>query len=207
MSSTDRTIKVFGSALVRVVPDIATLTVEVERFEDSAEEAFSNVKQDMTYVQEFLAKYPAVQSQASKVRLQNGHEYRGERRDGYRATIGINIVVSDIELAEEIMTGAVSAGANRLNEVDFESTNLKDHREEARRMAIDAAFRKAEVYATAAGVKVGPVISIEDQRPDRFGGSEGHMRSMPIVDDNGGAAIDPGSILVNGSVIVVFEIA
>src|SRR5229473_3394794 len=63
-------------------------------------------------------------------------------------------------------TDAVEAGANEVTSVKYLTTQLAELRAQARREAVAAARRKAEVYSEAAGVALGHVLHIEDVNPD-----------------------------------------
>jgi uncharacterized protein YggE len=81
-------------------------------------------------------------------------------------------------------------------------------RQKVREQAIHAAQEKAEVYSAAAGVRLGAVVHIEDLNPDRLRGNESHhVVTEPQVDEEGPLrAIDPGSIVIGGAVLVSFRI-
>ncbi len=81
----------------------------------------------------------------------------------------------------------VEAGVNSVEGVDFQVSNLAEVRSEARKQAMLAARRKADVYAAAAGITLGPVVHIEDTNPDLLSGRESHARG-PGQDDQSATA-------------------
>jgi uncharacterized protein YggE len=91
--------------------------------------------------------------------------------------------------------------------VDMQTTQLKEVRARARRQAVLAAREKAELYCSAANVKLGAVLHIEDVNPNTLRGYEGHVqREMPVEDVGDLRAFDPGSIAVSAAVMLSFQI-
>ncbi|MEQ8788610.1 MAG: SIMPL domain-containing protein [Pirellulaceae bacterium] len=203
-------IKVFGSAIVRVAPDTASIAVAVTRLEKEPKKAFSKAHAGARAVHDYLKSAAVDDVRSSRITLTQEHQYRnGENKFlGYQARLGYSIVVRDLDRVEELLIGLIDAGANELTSVTFETSRLKDVREDARRRAIAAARHKAEVYAAASDVGVGAVVLIEDVNPDVLTGRyEGHVHREPMIDDPGDIkAVDPGAITVGAAVNVVFEI-
>lgn len=141
---------------------------------------------------------------SEKLRFQNGVE----RREGYTAKIGFNVLLRNLDQVEELLIGAVDAGANSIEGVEFQTSRLMEHRAEARRRAVEAARDKAGHYCKAAGVQLGRVLHIEDVNPDVLTGKrEGHIMIQVEPDDSGEfSAIDPGAIAIGGAVQVAFAI-
>ncbi|MGB7263094.1 MAG: SIMPL domain-containing protein, partial [Albidovulum sp.] len=60
----------------------------------------------------------------------------------------------------------VAGGANTLNGLSFGLQDDQTARDEARTRAVADAARKAELYAKAAGVTLGPILSIREAGSD-----------------------------------------
>ncbi len=58
----------------------------------------------------------------------------------------------------------VQAGSNQINGISFGIEKPDQALDEARKAAAADARRKAEVYAAATGVKLGPIVSISEQQ-------------------------------------------
>lgn len=203
-------IKVFGSAIVRVAPDIALIAVAVSRLEKQPKDAFSKAHAGARAVTDYLKSAGIDDVRSSRITLAQEHQFRnGENKFlGYQAKLGYSIVVRDLDRVEELLIGLIDAGANELTSVSFETSRLKDVREDARKRAIAAARNKADIYASASQVAVGEVILIEDMNPDALSARyEGHVYREPVIDDPGEVkAVDPGAIAIGAAVNVVFEI-
>lgn len=202
-------INVFGSAIVRVEPDVASLRFSVSRLEQRPQNAFKQARQAAQAVREHLAQAQIKDVGSSRITLEQSFEYKdGVRRStGYNAQVSFHVLLRDLDRIEDILSGVIEAGANLINSVDFQTSRLGEFRAEARRLAMDAARAKAEGYCQAAGVVLGTVIHIEDVNPNRLQGREGHIVVETPPDDEGPLrAFDPASIKVGAAVMVSFEI-
>jgi len=119
-----------------------------------------------------------------------------------------SLVLKDLDQLEEVLTGLVNAGANELKSVAFQTMNLKALRAQARRVAVEAAREKAQIYCEAAGVTLGDVLHIEDVNPNVLQGrGEGHVRREPVVDnDLSKQSLDAGAIDIGAAVLVGFSL-
>lgn len=202
-------INAFGSAIIRVDPDIASLNFAVSRLEQQPKEAFRVAHLGARAVRDFLTQAKIKDVGASRITLSQTSRYsNGETRFvGYTARVAFHIVINDLDSIEEILIGIIEAGANQITSVDFQTSRLKELRAEARRRAIQAAHEKAENYCGAAGIKLGPIIHIEDINPAMLSRQEGHVtRETPPDDEGTPGAFNPESIVVGGAALVAFEI-
>jgi uncharacterized protein len=74
----------------------------------------------------------------------------------------IVIVSKDIAGFERLLTQLVEAGVNHVNGIRFLTTTLRAHRDEARRLATQAALEKARLLAQSLGRDVGKVLQISE---------------------------------------------
>jgi uncharacterized protein YggE len=210
--STTSGVRVFGSAVVRVSPDTASIVVAVSRTEQKPEAAFTKARQGAQAVSAYLHGAGVEDFGSSRITLSQEFRYaNGEQRFiGYQAKIAFTVVLRDMDQVDRLLSGLIGAGANELTSVTFQTTRLKELRAEARRRAVGAAWEKAQLYCDAAGVTLGAVVAIEDQNPEVLTGrSEGHVYMEPLpVDDTGDpSAIDPGAITVGAAVKVLYRLA
>ncbi len=202
-------VTVFGSAISRIAPDIASIKVSVTRVELKPADAFAKARQGSQAVQECLRKGRVSTFGASRITLAQHHRYSGGETKfvGYLAKVSFHVKLTELDRAEEILTAVVAAGANEIDGVSFETTRLKELRSEARRKAVAAALEKANNYCAAAGVSVGAVLHIEDVNPTVLQGGESHVKSEPPIDDDGDVrAFDPSLISVGAAVLVAYAI-
>ena len=202
-------INVFGSALIRVDPDIVSLNFSVSRLHQHPKEAFQDVRKTLQGVRKYLEQGKVGEVGTSRVNISQTFRYISNENKfvGYTARVSFHVLLRQLDSIEDVLSGIVDAGVNEITSVDFQTTRLKEIRAEARRRAINAAREKAENYCTAAQVSLGKVIHIEDVNPDTLRGREGHVSYEIQPDDSGEIKVlDPGSITVGAAVIIAFKI-
>lgn len=202
-------INVFGSALIRVDPDIVSLNFAVSRLQQHPRDAFQEVRKAAQAVRQYLEQAKIGEVGTSRVSISQSFRYvNGEQQfTGYTARVVFYVLLRQLDKMEDVLSGIVDAGVNEITSVDFQTTRLKELRAESRQRAVAAAREKAENYCTAAQVKLGVVLHIEDVNPDTLQGREGHVAYEIQPDDSGEIqAFDPGSITVGAAVSIAFKI-
>jgi uncharacterized protein len=85
---------------------------------------------------------------------------------GYRASNHVTVTLRDVSKLAGVIDTLVGAGANEISGISFSVSQGSKLLDDARTQAIADARRKAEIYAKAADVKLGPPLSIsEDGAP------------------------------------------
>jgi uncharacterized protein YggE len=203
-------IKVFGSAVLRVDPDLVSLRIAVWRQAKQPKDAFRETHHALERVRAYLTQAGIADVAGSHITLSQAYEYvEGRNRPtGYQGQVGLNVLLADLKRLEEVLVGVVDAGANQIAGVEFRTSRLKEFRAEARRRAVESAREKAEVYCRAAGIEVGPVISLEDVHPEALRGTgEGNTSDETPPDDGAAPRVfAPGSIVVGAAVTITFAI-
>jgi len=207
-------ISVFGSALLRVQPDSATIRAAITRLEKKPSDAFSKAKDASHAVSDFLRKAPVKESGLSRISLSQPFRFVNNERQplGYQAQIALAVVLSALEQMENVISGLVESGANEITSTEFHTTKLKELRINARQLAMKAAREKAEIYAAAGGVQLGEILHIQDVDPTvlrqefhtdvaRGGAPVDIADSEP--DQN---SLDPNAIQVGAAVVVAYRI-
>jgi uncharacterized protein YggE len=205
-------INVFGSYLVRVDPDFATLDFAVTRTEPKARDAFEKARLAAHEVRAYLGTAGIAERdvRTSQITVTNATEFQGgqHRQVGFAARVGFQVVMDDFDRVELVLAGALEAGANAVDRVVWKTRRLREIRADARAKAFVHARAKAEIYAGAAGVRLGHVLHVEDLNPEATG--RGHSNYVADADlseqDVDRKANNPGSIVVTANVMVCFAI-
>lgn len=199
---------VFGAASVDAAPDLARLRVAIKQTRPKPAEAFEVTRGAVNQVREALRRHaiPDAAVSTSRLNLQSAWNFNnGERKFvGYSCTASFVIELRELEILEPVMVEVVDAGANHVDAVEFDVRNKKQLRAQAREAAVAAAREKAELYTSAAGVRLGPVIHIKDVDAEQL---QNVYRSHG---QSGGAAGDgdlaPGKITVSAGVVLGFSL-
>jgi len=111
------------------------------------------------------------------------------------------VTLKDTSLFERLVTTALKSGANRLIGFEYRTTDLRKHRDEARRMAIRAAKEKAELLAGELGTRVGKPQTIGEGYvgyyggyASRWGGGMGNAQAQVSSQVPAGGGGDEGGI-------------
>jgi uncharacterized protein YggE len=124
--------------------------------------------------------------------------------DGYSAENQVEIRVRDLARVGELLRRAVEGGANRINGLSFGLADPRNADEEARRGAVNDAFRQARLLADAAGVKLGPIRRITFP-PQRDGGPV-PVRGVAMRAMGAPVPVQAGSLEVSAEVEVTWAI-
>jgi uncharacterized protein len=82
---------------------------------------------------------------------------------GYSVSNQVNVTIHDISKAGDILDRLITAGVTNVGNVQFLHTNPSKLLDQAREAAVADAKRKAEIYAAAAGIKLGNVIWVTEE--------------------------------------------
>ena len=86
---------------------------------------------------------------------------------GFSVSNNVNVTIRDPDKIGDLIDRAVAAGANDIGNVSFSNSDASKVLDQARVAAIADARRKAEVYAKAAGVRLGTVQWITEETGSR----------------------------------------
>jgi hypothetical protein len=165
----ERTITVSASAEVAAEPDMARLSSGVASEAETAREALARNSSAMAKVIAGLktagveAKDIQTSSFQVEPRYTNPREGQAPVINGYRVSNQVDVRVRDLKRLGEIMDSLVSLGANQVSGLAFEVSQAETLKDEARKLAIANARRRAELFATAAGASVGEVLAISEE--------------------------------------------
>lgn len=203
------TITVTGEGHVASAPDMATINIGVTTEARSASEALTANSTELAKVLENL-KGAGIESrdiQTSGLTLNPRWQYEQSgssgKITGYVASNGVTVRVRALDSLGGVLDAAVREGANTLNGIEFGLAEPGPVMDEARKLAVADARRRAELLVGAAGVKLGRIVTISE------GG--GYAPPMPMYRAEAAAAapvpVAAGEIGTASSVTVVWELA
>ena len=161
-----RTISVSGIGEVSAEPDMATIQIGVNTKADTAQAALDANSAATAKAIATLKKTGIADKdlQTSTISLYPDYRYDQEDREqklvGFRATNSLTVKIRDLDNAGKVLEAAVGSGANQVQGLSFGFEDPKPLVNDARRKAVEDARAKAELYAAAAGVKLGDVLVI-----------------------------------------------
>ncbi len=164
----DKLITVTGQASVGAAPDAAAIRIGVtSRAKTARESSEANAKQ-MTVVMSAIKGDGVADRdmQTSRLSLQPQYDTGKDGAAhllGFQATNGLTVKIRDINRLPIVLDHAIAAGANEMSGIEFVVSGQSKLLDKARVEAIEDAHRKAELYAQAAGAKLGRVVAITEE--------------------------------------------
>lgn len=198
----------YGAASVRAAPDLARIRLGIDRTEPSPQDAFAAARAAIAAVREAIRRHgvPDARVSASRLGLETAWNGYGPERTflGYRCEATFAVELRELDVLEPLLIDVIEAGANQLSGVDFDVLDKPGLRAQARADAVRAARAKAELYAEAAGVRLGPVVHIEDVDPESIATTRlrGHSEASASAE----ADLAPGAVVVSAAVVLGFAI-
>lgn len=208
------TIQVTGQGETAVAPDMAVLSLTVMREAETARAALDEANQAMREVIAAM-KEKGIEDrdlQTSGLSINPRYVYpdRGEDRTprivGYQVSNSLTVRVREIEMVGEVLDLSVTMGVNQGGGIVLTNDDTAAVLEEARKAAVENARAKAETLAEAAGVRLGRVMSIDEQarQPEARPMAQPAMMRMEVADAS--VPIQAGENVYQIHVNVSFEI-
>ena len=217
-----RLITVSGDAEVSVAPNEVILTLGVETWDKDLNVAKTENDQRTKKIIEVAKKHKieAKHIQTDFISIEPRYQDQYDRKQfiGYFVRKSIVLTLRDTSKFESTLSDVLEAGANYVHGVQFRTTELRKHRDEARSLAMKAAQEKANDLAKALGQKVGKPYKIQENPSgwwswynSWWGSRWGGRMAQNVIQNAAGPAesdssIALGQIKVNAKVTVSFEL-
>ncbi|MCA0870280.1 SIMPL domain-containing protein [Seohaeicola saemankumensis] len=206
-----RQITVTGEGRVETVPDMATITLGVSHRAKEARTAMAQTSDSVTQIIERLGALGIAPRDVQTRQLTlnpvwsdpNGSADSSVRIAGFQASNTLYVRVRDLPSLGAVLEAVIEDGANEFNSLQFTVQEVDPLVEQARKLAVEDAMVKARQLAEAAGVTLGPVLTISEHG----GGRPTPMAQMSMRDSGGGVPIAGGEISLNVNVSMVFAIS
>jgi uncharacterized protein YggE len=201
---------VAGEGHVDLPPDMAMISLGVTTEADTAAAALAanNAAQAEVLAVLAAAGIEPRDIQTSGLNLNPVWDNRSysdgrQRIRGYSVSNIVTIRVRKLDSLGGLLDKVVTTGANQLNSLTFGLSDPKPAMDEARKRAVADALDRARLYADAAGVTLGPLVSLSEcgayQQPQPMFRRDAAMESaVPVAG---------GEVGIVASVSVTFEIA
>jgi len=163
-----RLITVTGEGSVAAAPDMAWVTLGVSHVAPTAAEAVAQMSTDMSAVFEVLAGAGIAGPDVQTGQLQLYPTYGESSYDtsppvtGYVAATDVTVRVRDLAEVGAVLDAVVQGGANTFGGIRFDLADPAAAMADARRDAVADGRAKAELYAAAAGVTLGDLVTLSE---------------------------------------------
>jgi uncharacterized protein YggE len=207
-----RLLTVSGSGEVRAAPDRAALSTGVVTRERSAAAALAGNARAMNAVFETLKRAGIAEKDIQTSNFQVSPQYAAEkpgtnapqRIAGYEVSDTVNVTVEGLGKLGPTIDALVASGSNQIEGPSFSIADPKPLLAKAREEAVKDAVGRAQAYASAAGVTLGPIVSIYEGGGATTIQPMGRMMSM--LKSPAETPIAAGEESVNATVSISWEI-
>ena len=170
-----RTLTVSGSGEAKGVPNQVQLSAGVTTTATTADSALAENSRKMNAVFDALRRLgvPDKDIQTSNFSVQPQYPPYNQNATGLQHIVGyqisnqVDVTLDDVKKLGPSLDALVAAGANQINSVSFAIRDTDALMAAAREAAVGDALKRAQTYAKAAGVALGPIDSINEGTPEQ----------------------------------------
>jgi len=202
-------IHVSGIGEVRVVPDMARLTLEVRREGTDAAALKSELDEVTARVLELARELDIAERHVTAAAVNIYPRYRPRPQDqepvpdGVIASRTIEVTVEQLDVLAQLINGALERGANGVGGVQLDASNRPELEHEALDLAIDDAVQEARRMAERFEVELGPLKDASASTHQ----VEPLMRMSAMAEaDRGRQSFAPGEMTIRRDVQATFGI-
>lgn len=165
-----RTLSVSGMGEVKSAPDESNLSAGVTTQATTAAQALVANSRAMNAVFATLKRLgiPEKDIQTSDFSVQPQYQSCKPgtscqpRIVGYQVSNTVDVTVEDMDKTGAVLDALVSSGSNQIGGINFSIHDPKPLLRTARAAAVADAIERAQTYAKAAGITLGPILSIDE---------------------------------------------
>jgi uncharacterized protein YggE len=167
----DRYIEVTGEGTVNAAPEFARVTLGVTTTgKDAGEAMAANAKSANALVSLIKSEGVApvdIRTSAISISPMFSQPSSGQSREptitGYSVSNNVTVTVRDLARLGALIDKAVAAGANAIYGIAYGENDPGALLDKARPLAVADARRKAEIYASAGGAKIGRLMQLTEE--------------------------------------------
>jgi uncharacterized protein YggE len=204
-SAPPRTLTISGQGAAAGIPDMARISAGVTVQAETAAAALAKDNVQMARILAALKKLGAADRQIQTSQFSVAPRYdddaKGTQRlTGYEVTNQVMVTLNDVDKLGKVLDALVAAGANRIDNIAFSIRDSAALLTQARQAAVADAMAKARIYAKAAGVTLGPILSLSENS------NEEPRPVMMMARMKNAVPIAPGEQNLHAAVTIVWEI-
>jgi len=207
-------ITVTGEAEIRVVPDEVYFDLTVQAFNKDLKAAKSQTDERLKKLFELTQRYNVAAKDVQTDYVSVEPRYRGnnEARQlvGFLVRKDLVYTLRDVSKAEAMLAEVIETGVTKINDIDFRTSEMRQHRDQARAQAIRAAREKAVALTAEIGQNIGKAYSIEESVASGNPAAQNYMSNNITMSSGDGESssgtLAIGQIKVNARVVVRFEL-
>jgi uncharacterized protein YggE len=170
-----------------------------------------NAKQSNTVVEQLRKLVPSANIKTINFSINPNYQYPKDGSPptilGYTANNTVRLELDDLKALGNVIDAATRSGANNVNRVTFALRDESAVRAEALGKAADQAKAGAQALAQRMKVKLGRVLSVEEEQPVIVApGRQVELAAASRTGASGSPVIEPGTIEIHASVRLTIEL-
>jgi len=190
-------ISVIGEGTVNIAPDLAMISLGVTREAPTAREALDQNNAAMNKVIDAMKEAGIAEKdlQTSNFSIQPRYVHHRPKNNeqqkppvivGYSVSNSLSVRIRDLSRLGEIIDRSITLGVNTGGNIQFGNDNPQAAITKARSAAMKSARDKAETLVEAAGVKLGPILEINENShtPGPVPMAQGRMMAEAAMADS-----------------------
>ncbi len=204
-----RTLTLAATGRIETIPDKVEISTGVRSEAKTAREALDRNSEAMVKIVAGL-KSEGIEPkhiQTTNFSIQPVYDRSKDDRDpfivGYRVVNAVQISLRDTKRLGDILDKMVTLGANQIGSIRFGVSEPEAAKDAARKQAMEAAIANAKLYADAASVTLGPVLTIAEEQSVY---QPRAMRSAARMESAQAVPIEAGSASVEVRIRVTWEL-
>lgn len=204
-----------GSGFVVVPADVAIVSLAIESTAKESGTAHQNNTQIIQQIMQALKaeNLPGLAFTERQVMFWENTGL-GSRDKTFKASSGLDVQVRDLNAVGHIIDVATKNGATSVQNVRFDVSNIDAAAKKALELAVSDAIQKANVMASAAGLRVAMVRQVQDNNAVRV-----YNPSLPPATSSSNDTVElpklpalagpvyRGQVLVQTEVSIIFDVA
>ena len=203
-------ITVSGGGQVNLAADMAYVTLGISISDSDVSTVMQQANTSIDSICAALVEsgLPKVCISTDYLYISPQYDYSGDNSNeiiGYNVNSGLKLTIDDVDAVGSYIDVAFAAGANSFDSITFAVKDNSEARDEALRLAVADAEKKANVLAEAAGMKLGDIVSIEENNSDSYYNTEG-FAAKDIADAGAGTSVYPSKVNVLVQVQVCYAL-
>jgi uncharacterized protein len=222
-----QSITVTGDAVVYATPDKIVITLGIETWDHditAAKQKNSDIlKKAVIAIKECGVAEKDIQTDYLSIEPRWKNNFERDEFIGYFVRNTFIVTLNDTKKVEELITKILQAGVTNIHGVDFQTTEFKKYRQQARELALKAAKEKAASMAAVLDQSIGAPTQINENSTGSGGfyysswwgggwGSRGGGMAQNAIQDMSGNrgeisdTIALGKISIHANVTVTFKL-
>ena len=165
-----RTATMSGQGIAKAAPDQAQFSTGVVTQGSTAAQALAANSRAMNAVFATLKRLSIADKDIQTSNFSLSPQYQvckpgtacPQRVVGYQVSNTVNVTVEDFGKTGAVLDALVSSGSNQIDNIGFSIHDTSALLKQARAAAVKDAIDRAQTYATAAGVTLGRILSIQE---------------------------------------------